>query len=134
MLSGRISQPRRGWHKQLKVISYLILPVSSTSFGSNHLSIEAARLASQKNLSLSEDKLQEYNRLRSVANTRAVDERQSLNALERDEKTSSRALSSLQEAFDELKEKESKLVSEIDDLKEKKQEVEIILSFDWVFI
>ena len=108
--------------------------ISSTSFGSNRLSIEAARLASQKNLSLSEDKLQEYNRLRSVSNTRAVDERQSLNALERDEKTSSRALSSLQEAFDELKEKESKLVSEIDDLKEKKQEVEIILSFDWVFI
>ena len=131
MLSGRISQLKRGLHKQLKVISYLI---SSTSFGSNRLPIEAARLASQKNLSLSEDKLQEYNRLRSVANTRAVDERQSLNALERDEKTSSRALSSLQEAFDELKEKESKLVSEIDDLKEKKQEVEIILSFDWVFI
>ena len=85
--------------------------------------LEAARAASQRNLSLSEDKLQEYNRLRSIANTRVVDERQALNALERDEKTSSRALASLQEAFTELKEKESKLVSEIDDLKEKKQEV-----------
>ncbi|EJC99202.1 cohesin complex subunit psm1 [Fomitiporia mediterranea MF3/22] len=85
---------------------------------------DAARRASQKNLSLSEENLEEYRRLRAQANTLAVDERQSLQALIRDEKTSARALASLQEAYTGLEETKSKLETEIADMEDKKEEVD----------
>lgn len=84
---------------------------------------DAARLASQKNLSLSEESLDEYRRLKAQASTLAVEERQSLQALTRDEKTNSRALAGLEETFSGLEEKKTKLESEIVDLEEKKEEV-----------
>ncbi|KAL5498941.1 SMC1_1 [Sanghuangporus vaninii] len=89
---------------------------------------EAARRASQKNLSLSEENLQEYRRLKAQANTLAVDERQSLQALTRDEKTGARALAALEETFSGLEENKVKLESEISDLEEKKEEVDHRLS------
>ncbi|KAL5522775.1 hypothetical protein ACEPAG_8793 [Sanghuangporus baumii] len=89
---------------------------------------EAARRASQKNLSLSEENLEEYRRLKAQANTLAVDERQSLQALTRDEKTGARALAALEETFSGLEENKAKLESEISDLEEKKEEVDHRLS------
>ena len=88
-----------------------------------YLHVEAARRASQKNLSLSEESLQEYRRLRAQANTVAVDERQSLQALIRDEKTSGRTLANIEEAYNGFEESKNKLESEIADLEEKKEEV-----------
>lgn len=85
--------------------------------------IEAARRASQKNLSLSEESLQEYQRLRAQANTQAVAERQSLQSLGREEKTSARTLAALQELFGGLEEAKAKLEGEIGDVDEKKGEV-----------
>lgn len=76
-------------------------------------------------MSLSEDSLEEYGRLRSQANTQAVEERQSLLALTRDEKTSARALASLQEAYTAFEESKEKLESEIADIEDKKGEVSL---------
>ena len=72
--------------------------------------------------------MEEYRRLRAQANTIAVDERQSLQALARDEKTSARTLSALEESFSGLEESKTKLESEITDLEEKKEEVRPDLS------
>lgn len=85
--------------------------------------IEAARRASQKNLSLSEENLQEYQRLRAHANTQAVAERQSLQVLGREEKTSARTLASIQESYSSLEDFKAKLEAEIGDVDEKKGEV-----------
>lgn len=60
---------------------------------------------------------------KAVANTLAVDERQSLQTLNRDEKTGARSLAGLQEAHTGLEEKKSELSSEISSLEERKEEV-----------
>lgn len=85
---------------------------------------EAARQASQKNLSLSEESLTMYNTLKAQANMRAVEERQALQALGRDEKTSARTLASLQEAYENREETRQRLEKETEGLEEKKAELE----------
>ena len=61
--------------------------------------------------------------MRAYANTQAVAERQSLQALGRDEKTSARTLASIQETYSGLEESKAKLEAEIGDVDEKKGEV-----------
>ena len=63
---------------------------------------------------------------KATTNTQAVDERQSLQTLNREEKTAARALSSLQEASTRQEEKKIELETEIASLKERKEEV-------WIF-
>ena len=60
---------------------------------------------------------------KATTNTQAVDERQSLQTLNREEKTAARALSSLQEASTRQEEKKIELETEIASLKERKEEV-----------
>lgn len=88
------------------------------------ISTDAARRASQKNLSLSEESLAKYNNLKAQANVRAVDERQSLQTLGREEKTSARTLASLQEGCEGREETRQRLESEITTLQEKKEELD----------
>lgn len=52
-----------------------------------------------------------------------MDERQSLQALARDEKTSARTLGSIEETYNGLEERKAKLASEVADVEEKKEEV-----------
>ncbi|KAI5120058.1 hypothetical protein M0805_007809 [Coniferiporia weirii] len=89
---------------------------------------EATRRATQKNLSLSEESLEAYNRLKARANTQAVDERQLLQTLGRDEKTGTRTLASLQEAYAGHEENKAKLEVEITGLEEKKKELDAKVS------
>ena len=60
---------------------------------------------------------------KATTNTQAVDERQSLQTLNREEKTAARALSSLQEASTQQEEKKTELGTEIASLRERKEEV-----------
>ncbi|KAI0808015.1 condensin complex subunit SMC1 [Fomes fomentarius] len=73
---------------------------------------EAQRKAAQQNLSLSEESLEEYRRLKASASVLAVDERQSLETLARDEKTASRALAQLKDKIEQLTQKQEKLTEE----------------------
>ena len=61
---------------------------------------------------------------KAIANTQAVDERQTLQTLSRDEKTSARALSNLQEANNRHEERKVELEREASGLEEKKVEVQ----------
>jgi hypothetical protein len=96
-------------------------------------------------MSLSEESLLEYQRLcvplnlrsipstsvltlfcsKAIANTQAVDERQSLQTLTRDERTSARALAGLQETHDRQEEKKGELETEAATLGERKAEVSV---------
>ncbi|KZT66248.1 cohesin complex subunit psm1 [Daedalea quercina L-15889] len=86
--------------------------------------MEAQRRAAQSNLSLSEESLEEYRRLKTRAAILAVEERQSFEALSRDERTSMRALTQLKEQNDAQQEKAQKLRQDRDAQTEKRQELE----------
>ncbi|KAJ7098698.1 condensin complex subunit SMC1 [Mycena belliarum] len=58
---------------------------------------EAQRKASQHNMALGEESLVEYRKLKAAASVLAIDERQSLETLTRDHKTTARTLSQLKE-------------------------------------
>ncbi|EKM82180.1 hypothetical protein AGABI1DRAFT_36117 [Agaricus bisporus var. burnettii JB137-S8] len=66
---------------------------------------EEQRRASQQNVALTEESLEEYRQLKAQANILAVDERQQLETLTRDEKTTSRTLAQLTERRQNLEEK-----------------------------
>ncbi|KAH9848926.1 cohesin complex subunit psm1 [Lenzites betulinus] len=70
---------------------------------------ETQRRAAQTNLSLSEESLEEYRRLKAVASILAVDERQSLETLSRDEKTAARTLAQLKDKLEQLTQRRDKL-------------------------
>ncbi|KAG8907644.1 Structural maintenance of chromosomes protein 1 [Tulasnella sp. 403] len=70
---------------------------------------ENTRRASQAGLSLNEEHLEEYRALKAKANVQAVAERQQLESLRRDEKTTSRTLASQRDKLDQLKDKKDKL-------------------------
>lgn len=70
---------------------------------------EAQRAASQSNLSLSPQSLEEYRRLKQQASGLAVDERQSLEKLSREEKTFARSLVVLEDKHSELTQRRSVL-------------------------
>ncbi|KAH9924069.1 condensin complex subunit SMC1 [Fomitopsis serialis] len=85
---------------------------------------EAQRRAAQTNLSLSEESLEEYRHLKAQAAVLAVEERQSLETLSRDERTSARTLSQLKERHEAHREKAEKLRQDRDAQTEKRQELE----------
>ncbi|KAI0647638.1 cohesin complex subunit psm1 [Trametes meyenii] len=84
---------------------------------------ELQRQTSQTNLSLSEESLEEYRRLKASASVLAVDERQSLETLSRDEKTSGRTLAQLKDKLDQLTQRRDKLTEEERTQSQKKAEV-----------
>ncbi|KAL0960255.1 hypothetical protein HGRIS_011886 [Hohenbuehelia grisea] len=84
----------------------------------------AQREASRHNLALSEDSLEEYRRLKGQASVLAVDERQALETLTRDEKTNSRSLGQLREKHEGMSEKRTKLVDDAKTLGVRKSELE----------
>ncbi|KAL0571911.1 Structural maintenance of chromosomes protein 1 [Marasmius crinis-equi] len=85
---------------------------------------EAQRKTSQSNLALSEESLEEYRRLKASANVLAIDERQSLETLTREEKTASRTLSTLTEKQKGLEEKRSMRSEELQAHLEKKAQLD----------
>ncbi|KAI0266211.1 cohesin complex subunit psm1 [Gloeopeniophorella convolvens] len=70
---------------------------------------EEQRRASQNNLSLSEESLEEYRRLKAQASVLAVEERQALEKLTREEKTTSRTFSQLKDKQEEFERKRAEL-------------------------
>ncbi|KAI0781931.1 cohesin complex subunit psm1 [Abortiporus biennis] len=85
---------------------------------------DAQRRASRSNLSLSEESLEEYRRLKADASVLAVDERQSLETLSREGKTSSRVLSQLKDKHDQLTSKKAKLEEDMESARTKRAELE----------
>lgn len=61
---------------------------------------------------------------KAVANTKAVDERQQLQTIQREEKTSARSMGALQEAHSSLETRKNELETEAATLNERKEEVE----------
>nr|VWO99827.1 NOT4p [Ganoderma boninense] len=90
--------------------------------------LEAQRRAAQQNLSLSEESLEEYRRLKAAASVLAVDERQSLQTLTRDEKTASRTLAQLKDKSEQQTQKREKLAEEERTLSQKTSELEAKVS------
>ncbi|KAG8989876.1 Structural maintenance of chromosomes protein 1, partial [Tulasnella sp. 427] len=88
---------------------------------------EATRRASQAGLSLSEESLEEYRTLKSQANVQAVEERQQVETLKREERTLSRALATQQDKLDQLVQKKDKLsedgIAQTEALKESEAKV-----------
>ncbi|RPD56436.1 condensin complex subunit SMC1 [Lentinus tigrinus ALCF2SS1-6] len=85
---------------------------------------EAQRKAAQRNLSLSEESLEEYRRLKAAASVLAVDERQSLETLTRDEKTTGRTLAQLKDKLEQFTQKREKLEEERQSQQQKKTDLE----------
>ncbi|KAK7467271.1 Structural maintenance of chromosomes protein 1 [Stygiomarasmius scandens] len=85
---------------------------------------EEQRKQSQHNLALSEESLEEYRRLKASANLLAIDERQSLEALTREEKIASRALNVLLEKQHSLEEKRDLRIEDVKVQTAKKAELE----------
>ncbi|KAG9032708.1 Structural maintenance of chromosomes protein 1, partial [Tulasnella sp. UAMH 9824] len=73
---------------------------------------EATRKASQAGLSLSEESLEEYRTLKKQANVQAVEERQQVETLKREERTLSRALATQKDKLDQLTQKKDKLAED----------------------
>ncbi|KAF8957847.1 condensin complex subunit SMC1 [Flammula alnicola] len=85
---------------------------------------EEQRKASQHNVALSEESLEEYRKLKASSSVLAVDERQSLETLTREEKTAGRALSQLSEKEQGFEEKKATRADELNTQNEKRQELE----------
>ncbi|KZS96379.1 RecF/RecN/SMC protein [Sistotremastrum niveocremeum HHB9708] len=86
---------------------------------------EASRSASSHSLSLTPESLQEYRRIKASANMEKVTERQQLESLTRQEKTTSRTLSSLNDKHAQQQERLDKLKEDGTKNAEQKQEQEI---------
>ncbi|OJT02266.1 Structural maintenance of chromosomes protein 1, partial [Trametes pubescens] len=85
---------------------------------------EVQRRAAQTNLSLSEESLEEYRRLKASASILAVDERRSLETLSWDEKTAGRTLAQLKDKLEQLTQKRDKLSEEDRTQSQKKAELD----------
>lgn len=85
---------------------------------------EAQRRTSQSNLSLSEGSLEEYRRLKAQTSVLAVEERQSLDRLTREEKTASRTFAQLRDRQDELEQRRASLREDNDVYEAKKSDLE----------
>ncbi|KAG6855965.1 hypothetical protein H0H87_008906 [Tephrocybe sp. NHM501043] len=85
---------------------------------------EEQRRASQHNMALSEESLEEYRKLKASANVLAIDERQSLERLTRDEKATGRSLTQLAEREKGFSEKKEARVEELNTQTQKKTELE----------
>ncbi|BGP07989.1 Structural maintenance of chromosomes protein 1 [Rhodotorula toruloides] len=82
------------------------------------------KAAREKGISLSSEDLAEYNKLKSQASTKAVDERETLTNLLNDDKTKRDALSSAQDQLDTSQRKIDRLKSEEAKLQERKENAE----------
>ncbi|KAI0041884.1 cohesin complex subunit psm1 [Auriscalpium vulgare] len=82
------------------------------------------RRASQHNLALSEESLEEYRRLKAEASVLAVDERQSLETLKREEKTAARTFTQLSDKQEELEAKRDRLREDVTAQGAKKDELD----------
>ncbi|TFK73385.1 condensin complex subunit SMC1 [Pluteus cervinus] len=85
---------------------------------------EAQRRAAQQTLALSEEALAEYQQLKAQASVLAVDERQSLQTLKREEKVLGRSLAQLRERAQGYQEQRETRSKEAQALSEKKKELE----------
>ncbi|KAI0063838.1 cohesin complex subunit psm1 [Artomyces pyxidatus] len=85
---------------------------------------EEQRRASEHNLALSEESLEEYRRLKAQASVLAVDERQALDTLTREEKTASRTFTQLNDKQEEFEQKRSRLREDSSVQSSKKEELE----------
>ncbi|KAF4618816.1 hypothetical protein D9613_009734 [Agrocybe pediades] len=85
---------------------------------------EEQRKASRHNIALSEESLEEYRQLKASSSVLAVDERQSLETLTREEKTAARTLAQLAEKEQGFEEKKATRSDELISQNEKKQELE----------
>lgn len=85
---------------------------------------EEQRKASRHNVALSASSLAEYQALKSTASTKAVDERQALESLSREEKTANRTLSQLTERHATFEEKKTVKSEELRVQTEKRVEME----------
>ncbi|KAF8638669.1 hypothetical protein AX17_002030 [Amanita inopinata Kibby_2008] len=85
---------------------------------------EEQRKTSRQNLALSEESLEEYRKLKASASVLAVDERQALDTLTREEKTTARSLTQLKEKQEGLDEKKQGRTRDLESQDEKKTELE----------
>ncbi|KAI5889216.1 RecF/RecN/SMC protein [Schizophyllum commune H4-8] len=85
---------------------------------------EAQRRASQDNIALSPESMEEYHRLKAEAAMLAVDERQRVDTLSREAKTSQRTLQILQAKQKEFEEKKQTLSEQAETLEARKEELE----------
>ncbi|KZT24830.1 RecF/RecN/SMC protein [Neolentinus lepideus HHB14362 ss-1] len=85
---------------------------------------EAQRVASDNNLSLSEESLEEYQQLKAQASILAVDERQALETLGRELKTLTRTLTQIKDKYEQLDTKKTKLMEDSHTHSEKRNELE----------
>ncbi|KAH0579770.1 hypothetical protein H2248_002607 [Termitomyces sp. 'cryptogamus'] len=85
---------------------------------------EEQRKAAQHNMALSEEGLEEYRKLKASANVLAIDERQSLERLNRDEKATGRTAAQLTEREKALVEKKAARNEELNVQTQKKVELE----------
>ncbi|KAM6496344.1 condensin complex subunit SMC1 [Amanita muscaria] len=85
---------------------------------------EEQRKASRQNLALSEESLEEYRKLKDSASVLAVDERQALETLTRDEKTVSRSYAQMKEKQEGLEEKKETRTKELESQNDRKTELE----------
>ncbi|KAF6764433.1 cohesin complex subunit psm1 [Ephemerocybe angulata] len=85
---------------------------------------EEQRKASRHNIALSEESLAEYQALKSSASMQAIDERQSLETLSREEKTANRALSQLTERSANFEEKKKTRSEELQVQLDKKADLD----------
>ncbi|KAJ8515491.1 hypothetical protein ONZ45_g7107 [Pleurotus djamor] len=89
---------------------------------------EAQRKASQHNLALGEESLEEYRQLKAQANLLAIDERQSLESTTREEKTAARSLTQLTQKHEGLSERRDKVAEDLQVQTARKAELEEKLS------
>ncbi|KAF8802737.1 condensin complex subunit SMC1 [Phlegmacium glaucopus] len=85
---------------------------------------EEHRRISGRNVALSEESLEEYRRLKASSSILAVDERQSLETLTREEKTASRILAQLSEKEQGFDEKKTTRTEELHQQNAKREELE----------
>ncbi|KAI0297775.1 cohesin complex subunit psm1 [Multifurca ochricompacta] len=85
---------------------------------------EAQRRASQSNLSLSEENLEEYRRLKARVSVLAVEERQALEKLTREEKTVSRTFVQLRDRQEEFERRRVSLREDSDSYETKRADLE----------
>ncbi|CAA7261205.1 unnamed protein product [Cyclocybe aegerita] len=85
---------------------------------------EEQRKASQHNIALSEESLEEYRNLKASSSVLAVDERQQLEILTREERIASRSLAQLTEKEQGFEEKKTTRAEELRVQNEKKDELE----------
>ncbi|KDQ14832.1 hypothetical protein BOTBODRAFT_187573 [Botryobasidium botryosum FD-172 SS1] len=114
---------RRDEEKQVEKIAKLRTELDRTRKAADEAQ-EAQRRASQVGMSLSEESLAEYRRLKAAANVEAVEQRQQLETLSREDKTSRRKIASLRDKLDQFQAQKDKRTDDVSTHREKNAELE----------